>query len=96
MVKKSMYGVLMMLMVLLTFGCGPKDVSTDTGQMIPQDFLNVYMFTSYSKNLSDVVGNLTADLYERNVIDEETKEEIGEAWKAHKRYHNTLQSEVMA
>jgi hypothetical protein len=78
MIKKSMYGILITLMVIFTFGCGPKNVSTNTGQVIPQDFLNVYMFTSYSKNLSETVGNLTADLYERNVIDKETKEEIGE------------------
>lgn len=87
--------VSMLLMCLFMFGCMAKDIQTELGQPMSEKMVNIYAFIDYSKMLSDEVGMLTSDLYDRGYIDKEEKAEVGEVWKKHKRYHNLLQEEYM-
>lgn len=85
----------MLLMCLFMFGCMAKDIQTESGQPMDEKMVNIYAFIDYSQLLSEEVAMLTSDLYNRGHIDEKEKEEVGEVWKKHKRYHNLLQEEYM-
>lgn len=93
--KMKWVGIGMLLMCLFMFGCMPKGIQTESGQPMNEKMISLYAFIDYSKMLSDEVGMLASDLYDRNYIDEEEKEEVGKVWKRHKRYHNLLQEEYM-
>jgi hypothetical protein len=63
--------------MLLMVGCFPKTMITEDGAKVPSELKNAYFFLDYSKELSDLVGNVTADLYLDGVLDEKMKNEIG-------------------
>lgn len=86
-----------MIIVLVVFccvSCTKQPVVNHNNDVLPKQFVNVYMFADYSKQFSDVVGQLTADLYEANYINEEEKNEIGKVWKEHKLIVNKLQKQI--
>lgn len=92
MYKVKWIGMLLMSLILM-FGCLPKNVQTQSGQAMDKKAQYVYAFLDYSKLFSDTTGKLTRDMLEREIINEEEKEEIGTVWKKHRKYHSLLQEE---
>ena len=88
--KRIWFGF-MFIMLLMAGGCISKNVVTDSGEKISEDFLNLYVFVEYSKQFSDISANVVSDLYESNHITEGNKKTISKIWKKHKKYNNKLQ-----
>jgi hypothetical protein len=63
--------------MILLVGCFPKTMITEDGATVPSELKNAYFFLDYSKELSDLVGSVTADLYVDGFLDEKMKNEIG-------------------
>lgn len=94
--KRSILSVFVVLMVV-SMGCGGmsnKNITTDSGRVLPKTFLNMYLVLDYSKQFSDIIGKATNDLMKNNLITNEDKDIIGDVWKEHKEYNNILQYEL--
>lgn len=90
---KKMSIVILFVSILLS-GCMKKTITDEKNNILPEEFINVYLVLDYSNQFSDTIGNLTANLYYENIISSEVKDEIGTIWKEHKKYINALQIEV--
>jgi hypothetical protein len=54
-----------------------KTITDEKNNILPEEFINVYLVLDYSNQFSDTIGNLTANLYYENIISSEVKDEIG-------------------
>jgi hypothetical protein len=75
--KEVMIMMFCISFVITSFGCLPKDVSTEKGEQLSKDFVLAYTLLDYSEELSTTVGNVTNDLLQRDLINEDQKDEIG-------------------
>lgn len=94
MINKKLGWFLTILLFFSLISCSAKVLTTDSGEEIPDTLRYTYFFLDYSNEVSDLVGNVTADLYYDELITEEDKDIIGLIWEDHKKYHNILQQEV--
>ncbi len=94
MINKKLGWFITILLFMLLMSCGAKIMTTESGKEIPKPLRYTFFFLDYSKDISDLVGNITADLYYDDMITEEDRDIIGLMWMDHKRYHNMLQHEV--
>ncbi|MFW6377596.1 MAG: hypothetical protein ACOCZ5_03015 [bacterium] len=76
--KEVMVMLFCISFIVASFGCMPKDVSTESGKDLPKDFVLTYTLLDNSEELSTTVGKLTNDLLKRNIINEEEKDKIGD------------------
>lgn len=84
----------MVWLLVLIGGCAKGPVTTDNDVLLPEEFVNVYMLMDYSKQFSELVGNVTSRLLQGDLITVQDKNEIGELWKEHKKYSNRLHTEI--
>lgn len=68
---------LMLLCSVLMFGCVPKSTQTESGEDMSKEAQYIYILLDYSKLLSNTVGELTVDVYNKDIITQEEKEKIG-------------------
>jgi hypothetical protein len=73
---KKMSIVILFVSILLS-GCMKKTITDEKNNILPEEFINVYLVLDYSNQFSDTIGNLTANLYYENIISSEVKDEIG-------------------
>lgn len=77
MLKQKFAMFWMFMCVMLLVGCFPKTMITEEGAAVPNELKNAYFFLDYSKEISNLVGKVTADLYLDGSLDENMKNEIG-------------------